>query len=174
MIVSFSVFILGGCASIITARSGGETGIPYYLPKPYILITKKLTPLLEKTTEKKDDKGYTIAIEDAVETITKKDEKDFYAFQIIYLPDLTQKYGLEIKSRTGEIKTNISFLDDWKLVGINLDADAKTSDIIKSIGEVISKVPLTKCISCNHLQYCQKNCQDEPACEHRKIKEKTG
>jgi len=141
MIVLISLFI-GGCASTITARRGGENGIPYYLPKPYLLITKNLTPLVEKTTEKKDDKGNTTAIEHKVEPVTTNNEKgDSYSFQIIYLPDLTQKYGLEIQSRTGTIKTNVTLIDGWKLVGINLDADAKTSDIIKAVGELIPSIP---------------------------------
>lgn len=147
MLILISVFI-AGCASTITARSGGDTGIPYYLPKPYLLITKNLTPLVEKTTEKKDEKGNTTVIEHTVEPVTTNiKEKDSYSFQIIYLPDLTQKHGLEIQSRTGTIKTNITLVDGWKLVGINLDADAKTSDIIKAIGEVIPKLPpITKAV----------------------------
>jgi len=141
MIVLILLFI-GGCASTITARPGGETGIPYYLPKPYLLITKNLTPLVEKTTEKKDDKGNTTAIEHTVEPVTINiQEKDSYSFQVIYLPDLTQKYGLEIQSRTGTIKTNVTLIDGWKLVGINLDADAKTSDIIKAVGDLIPSIP---------------------------------
>lgn len=133
--------IFSGCASTITAKPGGKTGISYYLPKPYLLITKNLTPLTEKITEKKDEKGNTIAIERTVEPLnTIKDAGDSYSFQVIYLPDLTQKYGLEILSRTGEVKTNITLVDGWKLVGLNLDADAKTSDIIKAIGEVIPKL----------------------------------
>jgi len=140
MLMLIPVFI-AGCASTITARSGGETGIPYYLPKPYLLITKNLTPLVEKTIEKKDDKGNTTAIEHTVEPITTKIEKgDSYSFQVIYLPDLTQKHGLEIQSRTGTINTNITLVDGWKLVGINLDADAKTSEIIQSIGSAITSV----------------------------------
>jgi hypothetical protein len=140
-IILISLFI-GGCASTITARPGGETGIPYYLPKPYLLITKNLTPLVEKTTEKKDDKGNTTAIERKGEPVTTNNEKgDFYSFQIIYLPDLTQKYGLEIQSRTGTIKTNVTLIDGWKLVGINLDADAKISDTIKAVGELIPSIP---------------------------------
>lgn len=147
MPISIFVFITG-CASTITAKSGGETGIPYYLPKPYLLITKNLTPLVEKTTEKKDDKGNITAIEHSVEPVTTDTKvKDSYSFQIIYLPDLTQKYGLEIQSRTGTVKTNVTFIDGWKLVGLNLDADAKTSDIIKAIGEVIPKLPpITKAV----------------------------
>ena len=140
MLMLIPVFI-AGCASTITAISGGETGIPYYLPKPYLLITKNLTPLVEKTIEKKDEKGNTTAIEHTVEPVTTNiKEKDSYSFQIIYLPDLTQKYGLEIHSRTGTIKTNVTLINGWKFVGLNLDADAKTSEIIQSIGSAITSV----------------------------------
>lgn len=112
-----SIFILSGCASTITARSGGENGIPYYLPKPYLLITKNLTSLTEKITEKKDDKGNTITIERTVEPVsTNNIQRDFYSFQVIYLPDLTQKHTLEILSRTGEVKTNITLITAGSLL----------------------------------------------------------
>ncbi|MFN3740429.1 MAG: hypothetical protein ACK4TF_07135 [Thermodesulfovibrionales bacterium] len=138
VVLVVGVFILSGCASTITARPGGETGIPYYLPKPYLLITKNLTPLTEKIIEKKDDKGNTIAIEHTVEPVSISNTKgDSYSFQVIYLPDLTQKYSLKILSRTGEVKTNITLIDGWKFVGLNLEADAKTSEIIKAISEAI-------------------------------------
>lgn len=140
-----ATLIFSGCASTITASSGGETGIPYYLPKPYLLITKNLTFLTEKITEKKNDKGNTEAIEHTVGPITTNNNKgDSYFFQVIYLPDLTQKYGLEIQSRTGIIKTKVTWIDGWKLVGLNLDADAKTSDIIKAIGEAITQLPIIR------------------------------
>ncbi len=143
VVLVVSVFVLSGCASTITAKPGGETGIPYYLPKPYLLITKNLIPLTEKVTEKKDDKGNTIAIERNVVpvSINNNTQGDSYCSQVIYLPDLTQKYFLEILSRSGEVKTNITLIDSWKFVGLNLDANAKTSDIIKAFGEVIPKLP---------------------------------
>ncbi|MFN4196625.1 MAG: hypothetical protein ACK4FM_01275 [Caldimicrobium sp.] len=141
------IFILFGCASSITGRAGGEKGIAYYLPKPYLLITKNLNlpteKITEKITEKKEDKGNTTTIERTIESVsTNNTQGDTYSFQVIYLPDLTQKHFLEILPGTGEVKTNITLVDGWKFVGLNLQADAKTADIIKAIGEVIKAAPI--------------------------------
>jgi len=141
MLIFISIFI-AGCASTITARPGGETGIPFYPPKPYLLITKNLIPIVEKTMEKKDEKGNTIEHTAEPLALNVDKEKDSYSFQIIYLPDLTQRYGLEIQSRTGTVKTNVTLVDGWKLVGLNLDADAKTSETIQAIGGVIPQLSL--------------------------------
>lgn len=138
-------FILSGCASTITAtpcKESGNDGLPYYLPKPYLLIMKNLTPLAEKITETKDGGGKTTAIEREVKPVSlNKTEGDSFSFQIIYLPDLNEKKCLKILSRTGEVKTNITLIDGWKFVGLNLEADAKTSEIIKAISEIIPKIP---------------------------------
>ena len=45
----FMMFSLYGCASTITAKPGGSSGIPYYLPKPYLLIAKNLCLVQTKT-----------------------------------------------------------------------------------------------------------------------------
>lgn len=41
-------------------------------------------------------------------------------------------------------KTNITLIDGWKLVGINIEADVKTSEVIKAFSEIIPKLPVTE------------------------------
>lgn len=139
----FSVVMLFACASTITTKPGGEAGIPYYLPKPYLLLTKNISLVQTKTVTEtvKEDKKETIKT--TVEPIMQADKgRDFFSFQVIYLPDLTQKYGMEILSRTGTIDTTVTLIDGWKFTGLNLKADAKTSETIQAIGSVISQLPI--------------------------------
>jgi hypothetical protein len=138
----FTVMTLFGCASTITAKPSGESGIPYYLPNPYLLMAKNISLVQTKTITKtiKEEKKETI--ETTAEPITQSDTgRDFFSFQVIYLPDLTQKYGIEILSRTGTIDTTVTLIDGWKFTGLNLKADAKTSETINAIGSVVSKLP---------------------------------
>ncbi len=139
LFIFFMMFSLYGCASTITAKPGGSSGIPYYLPKPYLLIARNLCLVQTKTTEIKED-NKTVITTEPVSSCNK--ENDSFSFQVIYLPDLTQKHSLKILSRTGTIDTSISFVDGWKFTGLNLNADAKTSETISAIGSIVSKLPM--------------------------------
>ncbi len=121
-----SIFLfITGCTSVVTTSQ--TEGIPYYLPKPYILITRNI-PLIDI---QEDSKVFNI-----------KKNQDIISFKIIYLPDLKEKHRLFIKSGTGSIDTNITLTDGWKLTGINLKADSETSEIIEAIGNIIQQIPV--------------------------------
>jgi len=146
-------------------------GIPYYLPKPYLLITKNMHGAKTSTTKKKETKKDGSATEttttasepkppkytETEKTETKKDgtktvtklkqteganivqlKQDTYSYQIIYLPDLEYKYGVVIdRGKGGEFKNSISIVDGWKLTGINIEANTKTSENIGAVGELL-------------------------------------
>lgn len=131
-----SVF-LTGCVSTITAIPGGSSGIPYYLPRPYLLITKNICSIQTKTTVTKE-KNKTVETTEPVRLCDK--DKGPLSFQIIYLPDLTQKHSLKMIPRTGRIDTKIRLIDGWQLVDLNLDANADTANIIESVGSAVSSV----------------------------------
>ena len=142
------ILLLSGCTSKISATRGDE-GMSYYLPKPYLLIAKNIalgqTKVTTKVTEVKEDKKVTTTTETITEPVFSKIEEkgDLLSFQIIYLPDLTEKHSLNIESGTGTLDTTITLVDGWKFTGVNLKADAKTSDVIQAIGSVIGNLPLT-------------------------------
>lgn len=149
--------------------------IPYYLPKPYLLLTKNISTTITKQISKKETKKDGIVIETITkesihgdqnttdcqtetEKFSKKDNtniektskiirptKDFnrlsdiYSYQIIYLPDLDYKYGIEIdKGESGTFDTEISLENGWKLTGINMASDTKSAETISAVGETIS------------------------------------
>lgn len=41
----------------------------------------------------------------------------FYTYQIVYLPDLTQKYGLEINDGPGEFRSTMNLVNGWMYTG---------------------------------------------------------
>ena len=130
------IVLLAGCASTITGKPGDADGIAYYLPKPYLLITKNMTTTsfkieVTESKEKREIKQTPIMSEDK--------GGDSYQIQIIYLPDLSEKHSLKIVSRTGKIDTKLTLINGWQLVGLNLDADADTAKIITAIGSLIPK-----------------------------------
>lgn len=143
------VAIIGvaGCASTIsvvplskTAMEESEkSGIPYYLPRPYLLITKNFNGTKQTTTktkvEKKNvDETSTTTTETTTSEPALKNESDSYSAQVIYLPDLKRRYGLNIDKGTGIFDSTITLVDGWKLTGINVKSDSKTAETISAVG----------------------------------------
>ena len=46
------------------------------------------------------------------------DPNVFYTYQIVFVPDLTQKYGLKIKGGVGEICAAMNLVNGWQFTGI--------------------------------------------------------
>lgn len=141
------LLVLAGCASTVTVvkDKDNEDGIPFYLPKPYLLITKNLpsvgTKLTTTTERKQDGTATTVTVNEPVPYGSEEAKKgDLFSFQIIYLPDLAERYRLKIKSGTGTIDTTITLVDGWKFTGLNLKADAKTSETIQAVGSAFKSV----------------------------------
>jgi len=150
--------MLVGCATTPTSvplskRAREECtsdGIPYYLPRPYLLVTKNFA-VSETTTKsespqptdenKKTNKtsGTMIVVTTTVSAPSTSTNADVFAWQIIFLPDLEQKYGLRFKRGWGSQETSINLVDGWKLAGINSKSDAKTAETIAAIGTVIKE-----------------------------------
>lgn len=42
----------------------------------------------------------------------------FYTYQIVFVPDLTQKYGLKIKGGVGEIRAAMNLVNGWQFTGL--------------------------------------------------------
>jgi hypothetical protein len=161
--------LLTGCATTITSvplspracKDARANSIPYYLPRPYLLVTKNFA-VSESVKKAETSKQTELAktTEKSTETTTASvsapaTEADVIAWQIIYLPDLDQKYGLRFKRGWGNYDTTINLVDGWQLAGINHKADAQTAATIGAIGTAVKDalsaipaallpVPLTK------------------------------
>lgn len=129
-------------------RSDEQEAMPYYLPKPYLLVTKNfnLVQTTKKTTTTTRLDGTKIQV---VEEATggssaasgKLDsEKTVYAHQIVYLPDRCNQYGLRISRGIGTLNSTIELEDGWKFTGADLKTDSKTPETIEAIGRPIAEI----------------------------------
>jgi hypothetical protein len=141
------IVFLTGCGSSVGAKKIGEydknTGIPYYLPKPYLLITSGLstTKYKPKITETKTEKpDGTKTSEKVTEQIpmTSDINKDDYSVRIVYLPDLREKYGIKIRPGTGASDTKITLSEGWQLTSLNSIMDTKVAETIEATSGLIS------------------------------------
>ncbi len=64
----------------------------------------------------------------------------FYTYQIVYLPDLTQKYGLRVKGGTGEMRTTLNLVNGWMHTGPGplYFRDSSTAQNLEAGGTAVS------------------------------------
>lgn len=122
-------------------------GIPYYLPRPYLVISKNFSlsqaTAIEKTAPSNGGSNATTQAKNTVKTTVTpvaSTNADIFAWQIIYLPDLNQKYGLRFKRGTGTQETSFTLVDGWKLTGVNTKSDAKTAETIAAVGTTVKDI----------------------------------
>ena len=108
-------------------RSDGQEGMPYYLPKPYLLVSKNFHPI---QIDRKGDHGQQ----------ARRRQRPGYAYEIVYLPDRCNQYGLKVSRGIGTLETRIELEDGWKFTGTSLETDSKTPETIGAIGEPIAEI----------------------------------
>lgn len=160
-----SLILLAGCGSTVEVvplskgakEVSAESGVPYYLPMPCMLITKNISVTRtiiqqssdnsanQNTDEKKAQASGTKQKNANLQVLTVKSpiadaNKDHYEFQIIYLPDIDKQYGIRITKGTGTFNGNIKLEDGWKLTELNAVSDAQTKDIITAAGSAVPNI----------------------------------
>jgi nitrogen fixation protein len=136
---------LTGCGSSVAVKKLGDkdTGIPYYLPRPYLLITSGIsaTEYQEKVTETKTEEPDGTKIYKKVTEqvpITPDINKDGYSVKIVYLPDLRTKYGITIKPGSGTSDTKITLANGWQLTSLAAITDTKVAETIAATAGLVS------------------------------------
>lgn len=170
----FLVLFLCGCAttpySVPLSKAAREEtpgkGIPYYLPHPYLVVTKNLNFVVPEKTESKSNqntestsgqntanqssgknsssdksgssgKNNASAAENAA---SDNSGKDSYSMQVVYLPDYSQKYALYYNRGVGKYDSTVTLVDGWKMTGLNTSSDTKTAEIIQAIGSSVKDI----------------------------------
>lgn len=164
----------GCCHPSVTAvplspwnQCGKQEGIPYYLPKPLLVISKNVryieeakvgltssvpipggfddqaryadvnartqfegtvgTPSTTTITNNNTAAGGSAPVLHSSSEIPMSPiaaPKDglspdvFYTYQIVFIPDLSQKYGLKVKGGVGEIRAAMSMVNGWMFTGL--------------------------------------------------------
>jgi len=145
MLMGFAMTILlAGCATTITSfplskvarKEYSREGIPYYLPRPYLLITKNF---VVNDAGKKPESPQP-DLKSNVPVPTPSTNGDVFAWQIIFLPDPDQKYAVRFHCGTGSQTTNFDLINGWQLSGLRSQSDAKTKETIESIGTAVKDI----------------------------------
>jgi len=107
-------------------RSDEQEGMPYYLPKPYLIVSKNFDAIQSA------GKASTTSKPAADESV--------YAYQIVYLPDRCNQYGLRVSRGVGTLESRIELENGWMFTGTSLKTDSKTPETIAAIGEPIAEI----------------------------------
>jgi len=144
--------LLAGCATTLECVPLSEealkdsnknaAAIPYYLPKPYLIVTRNVNATgAKKTTIVKTDPSKDTETKTTVsEPVEIKGA--IYSYQVVYLPDLRYKYGLRYHQGTGSYDTSFSLENGWMFTGLNAKGDAKTPETLAAIGKLAESLAL--------------------------------
>lgn len=152
------ITLFTGCA---TFRGVENKGIPYYLPKPYLLVTKNVAvvqptiptapkPKTANKKAKKDDcKNININCDPTPTpaptppsntTPDKPTKKPTYAFQVIYLPDLGKERHIKMSAGLGSMTATFALANGWQFGGASVSLDSKTTENITAIGNAVGSL----------------------------------
>ena len=87
----------------------------------------------------------------------------FYTYQIVFVPDMTQKYGLKVEGGAGELRAAMDLVNGWQFTGLGpfYMKDSSTSQNVLSagiaanlaargVGDVIKDIAITPPRWCQH------------------------
>jgi len=162
---SFLSFFIIGCTTVSvtpinadgTKKEGGMVdGIPFYRPKPYLLVAEIDKDCEAKFDVKINNQNFIIQgqddsqpndseapIEKALSNTSFEfagNENGFFA-KLIYLPDYTHGYALSINSWWrvfGIAEVSPTLQDGWMLVNLNEKTDSQTPETLNSIASIVA------------------------------------
>lgn len=112
-----------GCTPRVKVRknpSQHDTGVRYYRPKPYLLVTPS-------GETKLDDKGKP-------SSVSPSDQ--FVSIEVRYLPDFSEEYSINVTPGLGSANVKIELADGWNLTSLNQELDTQFDENVKAIAEL--------------------------------------
>lgn len=110
-----------GCTPRVVVRANPtahDKGVRYYRPKPYLKI-------------------------EPAEIVTKSEAKivpSFVKISLVYMPDFSEEYSINVRSGFGTADVGIKLEDGWNLTEISQDLDSQTDENLEAIGSIISAI----------------------------------
>lgn len=146
--------MLPGCAIKMTAVPISETarkefgygtrGIPYYLPRPYLLVTRNVTlpplPVAGDKTSPPDPTRVDTTATAAPGVSTDTPVQPRYQIQVIYLPDLSRQYALQQEGGFGNTALVYALQGGWMFTGLNVETQTKVPETISAVANGLSTV----------------------------------
>ena len=111
LILLFSLMVFSACARVTITPvdlDGDQTGIRYYEPYPYLLVSSQVAKDGTTNTEAKQ-------------------------FQIIYLPDLSKQRSIRMHAGWGSVEMEPNLENGWMLTGMSGKADSKVAENITAV-----------------------------------------
>lgn len=133
---------LSGCATFeVTGERGGTPGIAYYLPKPYLLVTKNVsTPgVTPKEAGSGDEKNKEGADDNSNSANSSESyaRDPVYTFQVLYLPDVAAgKQYAKAKPGLGSVSAELALVNGWQLSSAKIGLDSKVPETLTALGSV--------------------------------------
>jgi hypothetical protein len=141
-VIMLTVLATAGCTSTVTvsritpATKPDRTGIPYYLPKKYLLLAWSDGRFLPKVVETIDPVTGKPAGRTTTQEWIKFSEPRWVA-DLVELPDLREKYGITMVPGLGSSEMSIKLTDGWKLSELNLESDTQLDELVTALGQAI-------------------------------------
>jgi|GEM_PF-6078675 len=135
--------------AVIAESTASTEGIPYFLPRPYLLVTKNFArldpPALEPDGEEDGERknGKNGQKESRVRSSQGPSARsdgavaDRFGYQVVYLPDPCQKYALVYERGIGTLESKIQLEDGWRFTGSELATDTRTPETIEAVAKVL-------------------------------------
>lgn len=120
LLVSTAVF--SGCTPRVIVRShpaSDDPGIRYYRPKPYLKVEPAEVAL---------EKNQTTIVPGVVR------------ISLVYLPDFSEEYSIDVRSGLGIANVGIKLQDGWNLTEISQELDSQTDENVKAAASLLSAV----------------------------------
>ncbi len=111
-----------GCTPRVLVRAHPgprDHGVRYYRPKPYLKI---------EPAEVAVDKNQSTIVPGVVR------------LSLVYMPDFSEEYAIEVKSGFGTADVGIKLEDGWNLTEISQNLDSQTDENLEAIGSLLSAV----------------------------------
>jgi len=134
-------FLLAGCAGVDVKKvtSGKEEGIRFYRPHPYLLVTLTPPPTTgaESGPSTADKPKPKQATPPADPTPATPDSTGKVYMQIVWLPDKSENYAIEIRSGLGTIDSSFQLKDGWQLTQFGGKIDTKIPETIAAVSSLL-------------------------------------
>ena len=124
--LTLTAVVLAGCNPRIRVRKSPgprESGIRYYRPKPYLLVTPA-------------DASLTV-VESKTETRTPSLSDEFVSIELQYLPDFAEEYALDVRPGLGTADVSFTLKDGWMLTEVNQKLDSQFDENVKATAELL-------------------------------------
>ena len=110
----------------VTAKNSMTSGIRYYRPQTYLLIT----PVSETVTTQVNKSP----------VVTVKPGTKYVNLKLEHLPDFSEEYAINVKAGLGTADVEITLEDGWQLTALNQDIDSNFDENVEAATGALAAV----------------------------------